>query len=203
MTTEPERTVAARLAWATTKLTGAGRHPVPVARLAAEVGVSAADARRLAASIGFTLDGEAVVMAWPPAGERRYLVRVGDRVLDSGRGCSVDVFLLAIATGEPVKAESTCPATGKAIRVELTADTVVHVDPPTAVVATVDLAGVDLTAGLEQVDAAICAHQPFFASADAAAGWLAEHRGGRVYPVSGYLERARLLVAALEDRSRP
>jgi len=37
--------------------------------------------------------------------------------------------------------------------------------------------------GIDRIDADFCVQQPFFASYDAAQGWLADHPGGRVFPV--------------------
>jgi hypothetical protein len=36
---------------------------------------------------------------------------------------------------------------------------------------------------LTDIDARFCAQCPFYSSAEAAHGWLAAHRGGRVFPV--------------------
>jgi alkylmercury lyase len=189
---------AARLAWTTLKLTNAGENPVPVERLAQSVGIEPAEARGLAERIGFAVGDDAVSMVFPAGGSRRHLMQVGDRTLDTGRGCSVDAYLLAIATGEQVHVESACPATGTPIRLDLTADAVLDVEPPDAVVSVLTFRDVDLAEGFDKVDAEICIHQRFFASAEAAAGWLAEHPDGRIHPVSDYLEHARHLVAALE-----
>jgi hypothetical protein len=34
-----------------------------------------------------------------------------------------------------------------------------------------------------EVDATFCAHAPCYSSSQAAQGWLAAHRGGRIFPV--------------------
>ena len=182
MTTRADRLAAARLAWTATKLTKAGRHPVGVERLAAVVGVRPDEARRLLGLAGFGVRGDLVAV---------------DRALhalrsDRDRGCSTDLFLLAIATGERVHAESRCPATGTMIRVELAAHAVLLADPPSAVVAVADS-----ELGPDLLDA-LCDPQPFFASVAAAEGWLAANPGGRVYPVAAYLAEAHRMAAALE-----
>jgi hypothetical protein len=56
-----------------------------------------------------------------------------------------------------------------------------RIDPLTAVVAVVDL-DADLTLGLDRIDADVCAQQLFFASAQAASRWLADHPHGRLIP---------------------
>jgi hypothetical protein len=54
-----------------------------------------------------------------PAGPRRYRVHAGGRPVGSGKGCSVDMYLLALALGRPIHAEATCPATGTSITVDI------------------------------------------------------------------------------------
>lgn len=54
--------------------------------------------------------------------------------------------------------------------------------------------------GRARGDAPICSQQPFFASAEAASAWLAEHRGGRIFGVREYLEHARQDVRRLQNR---
>lgn len=132
-----------------------------------------------------------------PAGPRRYRVHAGGRPVGAGKGCSVDMYLLALALGRPIHAEATCPATGTPIRVEITPDRVERIDPPTAVVAVVNL-DADLTLGLDRIDADVCAQQPFFASAQAASRWLADHPQGRLIPVRSFHAEARHLVDRLE-----
>ncbi|MEV6880068.1 organomercurial lyase [Amycolatopsis sp. NPDC051128] len=195
-TSQTDRVAAARLAWAALKLTRAGRHPVSVDRLAATVGVSTAEARRLVELIGFTLHRDLVSTGPAPRGAHHRL-EPAEGTLGAGPDGSVDMFLLALATGERVHAAATCPVTGTRIRIDLTAYAILQADPPTAVVAAIDLGF-----GLEHVEAVACAGQPFFASATAAASWLVAHPGGRVFPVAAYLAQAHRLVAALEARPK-
>ncbi|WP_284745331.1 organomercurial lyase [Amycolatopsis sp. RTGN1] len=195
-TSQTDRVAAARLAWAALKLTRAGRHPVGVERLAAIVGVAPAEVRRLVELIGFTLHRDLVSTGPAPRGAHHRL-QPAEGTLGAGPDGTVDMFLLAIATGERVHAAATCPVTGTRIQIELTAQAIVQADPPTAVVAAVDLGF-----GLERADAMACAGQPFFASATAAAGWVVSHPGGRIYQVAAYLAQAHRLVAALEARPK-
>lgn len=132
-----------------------------------------------------------------PSGPRRYRVHAGGRPIGSGKGCSVDMYLLALALGRPIHAEATCPATGTPITVDITSEGVERIDPPTAVVAVVDL-DADLTLGLDRIAVDVCAQQPFFASAQAASRWLADHPQGRLIPVRSFHAEARRLVDRLE-----
>lgn len=189
MATRTDRTAAVRIAWAATKLTRAGRHPIAIGRLAATVGVDPAEARRLMDLMGFeTRDGLVLMDRGPRPGPTG---GPADRY-------RVDLFLLAIATGEPVHADSTCPVTGARVRVHFTRERVLSVDPPQAVVAAAGLPGIDLAIGSERVEPLVCVQ--FFASREAAAGWLAENIDGRVLSVPDYLAHARRMVAALEAR---
>ncbi|MER7860149.1 organomercurial lyase [Amycolatopsis japonica] len=186
MTTRTDRTAAVRIAWAATKLTRAGRHPIAIGRLAATVGMDPAEAHRLMDLMGFVIRDGLVVMdrGSRPAG------RAGS---DRYR---VDLFLLAVATGEPVHADAVCPATGARVRVHFTRERVLSVDPPHAVVAASRLSGIDLALGQDYVEALVCTE--FFASKEAASGWLLENIDGRVLSVPDYLAHARRMVAALE-----
>jgi alkylmercury lyase len=99
------------------------------------------------------------------------------------------MYLLALALGRPIHAAVTCPATGTPIRVDITPDRVERIDPPTAVVAVVNL-DADLTLGLDRIDADVCAQ--------AASRWLADHPQGRLIPVRSFHAEARRLVDRLE-----
>lgn len=192
---------AARAAWAMLKLTAAGDRPVGVDRLGEAIGLSPGDALGLVREYLDIEERDGMVhLNLGSTGTPRYHVQIGDRALDTD-GCAVDVFLLALATGAPVSAESACPATGTPIRVDLTPEEANRVEPATTVVAVLDIAEVGQPGGgPEQVDEAVCSQQPFFASTDAAATWLARHPGGRVFRVAEFLERTRRDVAVLEAR---
>ncbi len=189
MTTRTDRSAAVRIAWAATKLTRAGRHPIAIGRLAATVGVEPDEAYRLMDLMGFVIRDGLVLMDRGP--------RPGPTGGPADR-YSVDLFLLAIATGEPVHADSTCPVTGARVRVHFTRDTVLSVDPPKAVVAAAGLPGIDLAIGSEPIEPLVCSQ--FFASKEAAQGWLAENLDGRVLSVPAYLAHARRMVVALEAK---
>ena len=191
---------AARVAWATIKLSQAGQRPVSLDQLATQVGLPAAETARL---LQLTwrdqvhLRNGVIRLDATPTGPRRYRVDDGGRPVGAGKGCSVDIYLLALAVGRPIHAEATCPATGTPITVDITPNGVERIDPPTAVVAVVNLE-VDLTLGPDHTDAEACAQQPFFASAQAASRWLADHPRGRLIPVRSFHAEARRLVDRLE-----
>ncbi|OXM55120.1 organomercurial lyase [Amycolatopsis alba] len=187
MTTRTDRTAAVRIAWAATKLTKAGRHPIAIGRLAATVGMDPAEAHRLMDLMGFVIrDGLVVMDRGSRSGQSR----------DGSDRYRVDLFLLAVATGEPVHADAVCPATGARVRVHFTRAHVLSVDPPHAVVAASRLSDIDLTVGQDYVEALVCTQ--LFASREAAAGWLLDNIDGRVLSVPDYLAHTRRMAAALE-----
>jgi alkylmercury lyase len=191
---------AARVAWATIKLTQAGHRPVSLDQLATQVRLPAAETGRLLQLTWrerVDLRDGFIRLDATPTGPRRYRVDVGGRPVGMGKGCSLDMYLLVLALGRPIHAEATCPATGTPITVDLTPNGVERIDPPTAVVAVVNLE-VDLTLGSDRTDAEVCAQQPFFASAQAASRWLADHSRGRLIPVGSFHAKARRLVDRLK-----
>jgi hypothetical protein len=144
---------AARVAWATIKLSHAGQRSVSLDQLATHVGLPAAETMRLLELTWkerIDLRDGTIRLDATPAGPRRYRMHAGGRPVGSGKGCSV-----------------------------------VNLDA-------------DLTLGLDRTDADVCAQQPFFASAQAASRWLADHPQGRLIPVRSFHAEARRLVDRLE-----
>lgn len=93
--------------------------------------------------------------------------------------CASDALEASVMLGQPGVIDSTCPATGAPIRVELTPDRLLSVDPAGAVVSKVrpDRAVADLRAE-------ICALGSFFSSREAASGWLKSNPQVAVVPVA-------------------
>ncbi|OLS99350.1 hypothetical protein BJF90_39250 [Pseudonocardia sp. CNS-004] len=84
--------------------------------------------------------------------------------------CASDALSYPVILGHPSLIESTCPITAQPIRVEVTPDEIVSVDPPGAVVSRLRP-----EAAVADVRAEICALGNFFASAEAGAGWQTRH----------------------------
>jgi alkylmercury lyase len=93
--------------------------------------------------------------------------------------CATAALELPIILGRAGVGTSTCPATGAPIRVELTPDRVVRVDPAEAVVSTVRP-----TEAVTDIRAEICNLGSFFNSPEAAADWLTNHPQGHVDPIT-------------------
>jgi len=172
-------------------LTRLGEHRVESQRLAKVLGLSVSEAEELALQHGWpgvqvqngliSLNPERAQVA-----TRRQL-RVGGRRFGFS-GCAPDLLIYAAVLGPSLQVDDTCPATGKAIHVDFTPRGVERVDPVETVVALLNPQWLDLSVfqedrGIDKIDADFCVQQPFFASYDAARGWLADHPGGRVFPV--------------------
>jgi alkylmercury lyase len=100
--------------------------------------------------------------------------------------CASDTLFFTVILGEDTVAESTCPATGAPIRLEITPDGVRSVSPPDAVVS--QRHREDLVGNL-RFD--VCNDGHFFASAAAASAWAAEHPDGQVLTIAEAFEECR------------
>lgn len=152
--------------------------PVALDELAERDGHSGADLERtLRAQPGAEWDGEGRLVGFgltPQPTDYRFLV--GGKTLYTW--CASDTLFFTVILGEKTVAESTCPATGVPIRLEIAPDGVTSVTPAEAVVSQRHR---DELMGNLRED--ICDHGHFFASAAAAAGWLAAHPEGQVRSV--------------------
>lgn len=183
------------------KLTGMGERPVSVEYLAQAIGRSPQETVALVQQWARVRIADRFITFDPQASPfSRYRVEVATRVLDVG-GCAPDLFWAVLAAGLPIRAQSICPATGAAIQVDLSPEGVQRVEPPGTVVTMLNpRASVlgEMDNG-ENADATVCSQQSFFASAEAAAGWLASHPGGRIFPVAAFFQWFRRTLAAVDD----
>jgi alkylmercury lyase len=115
---------------------------------------------------------------------------VADRTLYTW--CATDTLLFTAILGQPTTVESTCPATGEPIRIELTPHAVLFVTPADAVVSQRHNGEL-----LGDVRAEVCDHGHFFSSPAAASGWTAEHPDGAVLAVRTAFGNARAACAEL------
>ena len=182
------------------ELTRIGEHPVEIERLAAAIGRPPDETVALAQQWARVRVADGLIH-FDPAGSpySRYRVEVGTRVMDTG-GCAPDIFWAVLAAGMSVRAEATCPTTGTAIRVDLSPDGVELVEPPGAVVTVLHPRAQVLQEmdNVDDADADVCSQQSFFASAEAAASWLASHPGGRIYLVAAFFEWFRRNLAVVD-----
>ncbi|HUB42921.1 MAG TPA: organomercurial lyase [Streptosporangiaceae bacterium] len=106
--------------------------------------------------------------------------------------CASDTLFFTVILGERTVAEAKCPATGVPIRLDLTPEAVTSVTPPGAVVS--QRHRQDLVGNLR---GDVCDHGHFFASQDAAAGWLAAHPDGQLLSIAEAFAECRAACAEL------
>ncbi len=186
-------------------LTRFGERPASLDRLAAIMGRSTADtAVLLRRDTTARIDGGLVHWDEPFPGDRTLrTLYVGDREIPMKSGCVPDLFAYAAVLDVPFRVEDTCAATGVPIRVDFVPDGFERVNPPEAVTVLLPTGEVQpsVAGTFEQINANVCAYQPFFASAEAANDWLAGHPGGHVFTVKEMFERP--WVSYCRDRLRP
>lgn len=160
--------------------------PIDLAELADTPGHSAGDIERLVrAQPGTEWDDQSRLVGFgltTQPTDHRFVV--GGRTLYTW--CSTDTLLFTVIIGSESVAESTCPATGARIRLELAPEGAASVTPAETVVS--QRYNDELVANLRSD---VCDHGHFFASAAAAADWLAAFPDGRVLSVADAFERCR------------
>ena len=109
--------------------------------------------------------------------------------------CALDTLVFPALLGRSARIESPCHGTGTPIRITVEPTGVTGVDPETAVVSIV-------TPGEKaSVRHAFCDHVHFFASPQAAQGWLDDHPAGTVHAVAeAFRLRQPLVETLLEQR---
>jgi alkylmercury lyase len=105
--------------------------------------------------------------------------------------CALDTLVYPSMLGRPARVESPCHATGVPIRLVVEPDRVAQVEPDTAVVSLVP------TGDRSAIRSSFCDQVHFFASAEAATGWLDQHPGGSVVPVADAQRLGRPIIQSL------
>jgi alkylmercury lyase len=109
---------------------------------------------------------------------------VGGRVLYTW--CAMDTLFFPVLLNRPAAVSSACPATGQTIAFEVTPRSVRALESPDAVVSQLVSTGL-----VDDIRAAVCDHGHFFASAEAAAPWLANHPAGQILAIRDAFSAAR------------
>ncbi len=105
--------------------------------------------------------------------------------------CALDTLIFPTVLGQPANITSPCHATGQPIQLTVEPRAVTRIEPASAVVSI--LTPDDLTS----IRSSFCNQVHFFATPDAAKGWLGQHPGATVLPVTEAYELARPLADAL------
>ena len=173
------------------RLLARGR-PVDLAELAGMSGRPAPDLERiLRVQPGTEWDDEGRLVGFglslrPTA--HRFLV--GGRTLYTW--CGTDTLFFTVILGTDAVVESTCPATGQPICLEITPGAVTSVSPAEVVVS-------QLHRGypVANLRADVCDHGHFFVSEVAANAWVAAHPDGEILSVADAFERCRIACGEL------
>ncbi len=100
--------------------------------------------------------------------------------------CATDTLLFTVILGTEAVAESTCPATGEPIRLEVIPDAVRSVSPAGVVVSQRHHSGT-----VANLRADVCDHGHFFGSEAAASAWVTAHADGEILSVTDAFDQCR------------
>ncbi len=104
--------------------------------------------------------------------------------------CALDTLIFPALLDKRAHVQSPCPGTGEPVKVDVDPDQVTSVQPPTSVVSIVTPNEVSA------IRSSFCNHVHFFASEEAASGWLEEHPEASILPVVEAFELGRRLTRA-------
>lgn len=173
--------------------------PVEPADIASATGQPVADVQtwlaRMAAA-GYEIDEEGrLVGAALTLRPTTHQIRV--RGNDLYAWCGFDTFFLPILLQEPAAISSTCPVTGRAIKLDLGANAeLLNVQPATTMVAIVGPAVLD-ACDKAGPTSAICTQMPLLADPEAAEHWLQDRPGVAIVDV----DTAATLARAYADQN--
>lgn len=111
--------------------------------------------------------------------------------------CALDTLIFPAIIDRPAHITSSCHATGIPVRVEITPERVMSVEPADAVVSILT------PAGGSPVRSAFCNHVHFFASPTAATPWLRTHPAASVLPVHDAFTLGQQLTHTLLSDTAP
>lgn len=155
--------------------------------------------------VAYDNDGNLTAAESSPDGVPLPIYRV--RWLDTGKvaalpGCASDALSPVLSTGRRARIEAHCPTTGQPISVQVgPAGQFEGVEPPDAVAIALGLQPDWHPRDWTRSD---CATGLFFASAEAASGWLANHPGFIAVPMEFFVRaETRLYARALTHAARP
>lgn len=152
-----------------------GEGPVSPERLAADMHTTRAEAEAFLQAAGLVVDAE------------------GNIQMVAGAGCALDTLLFPLLTGRSVPVFSTCPATGRPIRLTVTPDGIADLDPA-SVVLSLRLPGPETHA--DTVQTTICAYGHFFADREHAATWPPLHPEAVLLSVADAAQLAHEIATA-------
>jgi alkylmercury lyase len=169
--------------------------PVPVAELATAAGVDVTDVSNAPAGCDVEYDDQHRIVGWGLT-----LIPTPHTYIVNGHHlytwCAADSLLFPAILGSGAHIESRCPTTDTVVR--LTVDPhagVGDLSPATAVISIPGSQEMDST----RVRTTTCDPGRYFATAQAAEGWLAQHPDGTVLPVADDYPQLRSISGRLVD----
>ncbi|MCJ2530983.1 MAG: alkylmercury lyase [Candidatus Thermoplasmatota archaeon] len=176
------------------RLLSEGR-PLSPELIAAALGMSRDDVKTVLSQLGsgaeVNEEGEVVAIMGLSLNPTVHRLQVAGKELFSW--CASDAISLAAIIQKPVRVESPDPVSGATIRLEVSPEGVVEIDPGSAVVSWVT--GVDAT----DIRASFCNSVNFFASPETADRWRSNRPGLRILTVREVEKVDRVLVEPFRD----
>ena len=171
----------------------AGGEPVTVADLAVAAGRPEPDVRAALAQMPDTeFDDSGRVVGWGITQRTTpHRFNVNGRHLFTW--CALDTLMFPALLGKPAQVSSPCHATGEPVEVQVD----VHPDRVTSFTPAEAVVSIVTPGQAGSIRGAFCNQVHFFASADAAGPWLAEHPEASVLPVVEAFELGKPLVAQI------
>lgn len=171
--------------------------PVSVDRLAATTGHTAEEVHEALADLPDTEydDAGRIVGSGITLNPTPHRFTVDGRTLYTW--CALDTLIFPAVLGRTAHVESSCHATAAPVRLTVTPTGVTAIEHSTAVVSIVT------PDEMTSLRASFCNHVHFFAGADAARAWLAEHPGMSVLPVADAHQLGRPLARTLLGGETP
>ncbi|WP_218682584.1 organomercurial lyase MerB [Microbacterium sp. BF1] len=112
--------------------------------------------------------------------------------------CAFDTLIFPALLDRPARIESTSPASGDTIRVSIDPTVgITSVEPATAVMSLVN------AGDKPSIRSSFCNQVHYFTSPQDAAGWLTEHPGAQILPVSDAFELGSTVVTGMLEHPQP
>jgi alkylmercury lyase len=169
--------------------------PVTVAELATAASVDVADVSNAPAGHDVEYDAQHRIVGWGlTLIPTPHTYNVDGRQLYTW--CAADTLLFPAIIGSPARVESRCPTTDTVIRLIVDPRAgISDLSPGTAVITIPSSHEMDIS----RVRATACNPGRYFATAQAAQDWLAQHPDGTVIPVADAYQRLRPIAERVFD----
>jgi alkylmercury lyase len=167
--------------------------PVTLTELAAAAGVDVAEVDNAPGARDIEYDDEHRIVGWGLT-----LIPTPHTFIVDGHRlytwCAADTLMFPAVIGRRAQVESRCPTTDAVIRLTVDPEeAVTDLSPATAVISIPDVEDLDVA----RVRDSCCDPGRYFATAEAAAVWLAQHPTGKVLPVADAYPQLQPILSRL------